>query len=800
MCPSLRGRLRPSGAMPSGMVVPPTAVSETAEHRFHDGLLANGPLGTPLDMPDTGRGHLRRAAEVLGRLSAFVAIAIVMGLLAGALALPFLGLAGAGARIAADRAADLPARLDFDPLPQRSVMLDRKGRPLAHFFDQNRVNVALRDVDPLMRRAIIAIEDHRFFTHGAIDLKATLRAFVSNSAGDEVQGGSSITQQLVKMTLLNQADTPEEQAAATERTYRRKLDELRYAIQVESARSKNWILQRYLNTAYFGDGAYGIETAARHYFSRSASDLTLRQAAMLAGLVKNPAGFDPTRFPAAAEQRRDVVLDRMAELRVVTRERADRVKERPLGLEVSPTPNGCVSARAAFFCDYARRVVLSDKRFGPDQAARRDLLRRGGLSIRTTSAPGFQRSAQRAVDARVDPQDRAIGAIAMVEPRSGAVRAIAQSRPMGRKNGRGETFLNYVVPERYGDSGGFQAGSTFKVFVLAAALDMGISPRARIQAPPEVSIPVSRFRGCGGPLTSEDVWEPGNSTGSGTFDLYRGTRQSVNTFFAKLELQTGLCRPYRLAKKMGIRLTDPDNQQIPAFTLGVAPTNPLSMAAAYATFAARGVHCAPRPVTVVRNVLGEPIGRYRKKCERVLPRRVADTVNDILRGVQEPGGFGHGAGIALEQPSAGKTGTVQSNRAVWFVGYTPDLAAAAMLAGANRLGHWVTLNGQVVGGSRIDTASGSGHAGPIWGGAMKAVQRWLPDRDFVRPGPQTIRGDRVRVPDVTGLEVREARRLLRRGGLFVRVADGLSGSDMVRETSPGSGTRVGAGHEVVLRP
>jgi membrane peptidoglycan carboxypeptidase len=749
-------------------------------------------------MRGTGRDRLRRTAGVVGRLSAFVAVAAVMGLLAGSLALPFLGLAGAGARVAARTAAELPTRLDFEPLPQRSVMLDRNGRRLATFFDQNRVTVPLAEVDPLMRGAILAIEDHRFYEHGALDLKGTLRALVSNSAGDEVQGGSSITQQLVKMTLLEQAKTPEEQAAATERTYRRKVDELRYAIQVESDRSKDWILQRYLNTAYYGDGAHGIEAAARHFFSRSASDLTLRQAALLAGLVKNPAGFDPTRFPEAARERRDVVLDRMAQLGIVTREDADRAKQRPLGLDLSPTPNGCVSASAAFFCDYARRLFLADERFGPDEAARRDLLRRGGLTLLTTLDPRFQRAAQRSVDARVDPRDRAIGALAMVQPRSGAVRAIAQSRPMGRNAERGQTFLNYVVPEEYGDAGGFQAGSTFKAFVLAAALDQGISPRARIQAPPRISVPVSRFRGCDGPLTSTDVWEPGNSTSSGTFDLYQGTQQSVNTFFAKLELQTGLCRPYRLAQELGIRLDDPDNQQVPAFTLGVVPTSPLAMAGAYATFAGRGVHCTPRALSVVRNADGEPIARYGRDCDRVLPPDVADTVNDILRGVQEPGGFGHGAGIALDQPSAGKTGTIQSNRAVWFVGYTPTMATAAMLAGANRQGHWVTLNGQVVGGSLIDSASGSRHAGPIWGGAMQAAQRWLPDRDFVPPPREVVRDSRVRVPDVTGLEVGAARLLLRQAGLFVRVADGLAADDTVRSTLPAAGERVGRGHEVLL--
>jgi membrane peptidoglycan carboxypeptidase len=272
----------------------------------------------------------------------------------------------------------------------------------------------------------------------------------------------------------------------------------------------------------------------------------------------------------------------------------------------------------------------------------------------------------------------------------------------------------------------------------------------------------------------------------------------VNTFFAKLELQTGLCRPYRLAQQMGIRLDDPDNQQVPAFTLGVVPTNPLAMAGAYATFAGRGEHCTPRALSVVRNADGDPIARYRKDCDRVLPPEVADTVNDILRGVQEPGGFGHGAGIALDQPSAGKTGTIQSNRAVWFVGYTPTMATAAMLAGANRQGHWVTLNGQVVGGSRIDSASGSRHAGPIWGGAMQVAQRWLPDRDFVPPPREVVRESRVEVPDVSGLDVRAATRLLRQAGLFVRVADDLGPGDTVRSTVPAAGERVGRGHEVLL--
>lgn len=678
---------------------------------------------------------------VASRLLAIVAVSAAMGLLVAGIVLPFAGVAALTGRAVADGTAKLPRELTPQPLAQRTRVLDQNGRVLATFYDKYRVNVALEDVAPVMRKAIVAIEDYRFYRHGALDLKGTLRAFVQNqTSGQVVQGGSSLTQQLVKMTLLAQAKTPTEQAAVTEDTYHRKLKELRYAIALEKEHDKDWILERYLNTAYFGDGAYGIEAASRHYFSRPAARLRLHQAALLAGLVKNPTGYDPTNNERRALRRRNVVLTRMAQLGVVSREDASAAKSRGLRLKLNRTRNGCVSSVAPFFCDYARAFLLRDKVLGDTPEERRERLASGGLTIKTTLDRRMQRAADLSVRRHVNPTDRAIGGLAMVEPGTGAVRALAQSRPMGGRKKQGQTFINYLVPAKYGNANGFQAGSTFKVFVLSAAIAQGIPLGTRIKAPPKVSLPVSRFRGCGGGLRSTETWEPENSTGSGTFNLYTGTQQSVNTFFAKLELRTGLCRPYRLAKRMGIDLDDPDNQQVPAFTLGVVNTNPLSMAEAYATFAARGVHCASRPVTQVLDRNGEVLKRYRKRCSRVLARPVADAVNDILRGVQEPGGFGHNAGLALEQPSAGKTGTINRNMAVWFVGYTPNLATAAMIAGANRQGHWVTLNGQVVGGTRIGRAAGSTNAGPMWGDAMKAIQQRLPDRDFHAPDRKRIKG------------------------------------------------------------
>lgn len=686
-----------------------------------------------------------RFATAASRLVAMVAVSVTIGALLAAMVAPFLAVGVGGVRWADENAERLlPAQLPIEPLPQRSRLLDRHGDEVAMFFDEYRIVVPLEDVAPVMLKAVLAIEDHRFYEHGPLDAEGTLRAFVQNQAQDEVvQGGSTITQQLVKLTLVNQAETDAEREAATAPTYERKLRELRYAIGVERAYEKDWILERYLNLAYFGDGAHGVETAARHFFSRSASELALRQAALLAGLIKHPTQYDPTEKPAVARERRDVVLDRMAELRIVSQAEADRAKSRGLGLKITPAGNGCVASAAPFFCDYVYNYLLRDDALGDTTGERERALKTGGLSIETTLDMRMQRAAERSVRRHVYPTDQAIGGLAMVEPGTGAVRALAQSRPMGKNQSRGETFLNYVVPPAYGDARGFQAGSTFKVFVLSAAINQGIPLRTRIRAPNQVSLPVSRFRGCDGFLRSTEVWRPQNSTGSGTFNLITGTRQSVNTFYAQLELRTGLCEPFRLAERMGIELNDPDRQQIPAFTLGVVETNPLSMAEAYATFAARGVHCASTPVAAVRDEAGSVVHTYSPRCERVLRRQVADGVNEVLRGVQEPGGFGHGAGIALDQPSAGKTGTIDQNMAVWFIGYTPDLAAAAMIAGANRDGHWVTLNGQTVGGERITEAFGSTEAGPMWGDAMKVAQKWLPDRDFVSPPQRIVKGSRA---------------------------------------------------------
>jgi membrane peptidoglycan carboxypeptidase len=742
-------------------------------------------------------------AAILSHLGVMVAVAAVMGVLAAGMAIPFAGVGGLSARTVADEMEKLPAKLTAEPLAQRTRLLASNGAPLATLYDQNRVNVPLSKVAPIMRKAIVAIEDYRFYQHGALDLKGTLRALVTNqTSGGTVQGGSSITQQMVKMTLVNQADTKAEQQAATADTYQRKINELRYAIAFEQKYSKDWILQRYLNIAYFGDGAYGIEAAARHYFSVHASQLNLRQAALLAGLVKNPSGYDPTDNPDRAKERRDTVIARMAELNVISASEAKRTENQGLGLKVSHAGNGCISSAAPFFCDYALQYLLQDKGLGKTVEDRRRLLYTGGLTIKTTVDLRMQRAADRSVRRHVFPTDQAIGGLAGVVPGEGEVRFLAQSRPMGSDRGKGQTYLNYVVPSKYGDAAGFQAGSTFKAFVLAAAIKQGIPLSTTINSPPSISLPVHSFRGCHGYPRSSEIWSVHNSTSSGMMNMYSGTQESVNTFFAQLEMRTGLCAPYQLAKAMGITLTDPAHQMVPSFTLGVADTDPLSMAGAYATFAARGLHCDTRPVTEVLNSSGKQIEDFPKQCRQVIRSDVADAVNDVLKGVQEPpAGFGYQAGLALHQQSAGKTGTISDNKAVWFVGYTPQLATASMIAGANSLGHWLTLNGQTVGGSYITTAHGSTTAGPMWGDAMHVIEQWLPDGGFHKPNPQTIQGQLVTVPSVYGYSPSQAADVLRKAGFTPVIGPMVNSANAygtVAYLSPGSGTQLGTGSTVTI--
>ncbi len=739
--------------------------------------------------------------QVLAHLGVMAMVSVVLGIVVAGLAIPFAGVLGFAARDVSDSMNELPESLQTKPLAQASQIVARDGTRIASLYDENRVNVPLTQVADVMRQAIISIEDYRFYEHGAIDLKGTLRALATNSAaGGVVQGGSSITQQMVKLTLVSQAQTKEEQQAATEESMARKIKELRYAIAFEEEHTKDWILERYLNLAYFGDGVYGVQAAARHYFSTDAKRLTLSQAALLAGLVKNPVGYDPTRNPNKAFERCNIVLERMAQLQVIPVAKARAEAKKGLGLQITPSRNGCMFSRAPFFCDYVVNYLLRDPALGATREDRKALLQSGGLTIKTTLDPRFQDAADEAVERYVYPTDNAVGGVAMVEPGTGAVRAISQSRPMGLKTGRGESMINYVVPKSYGGSRGFMPGSTFKPFVLAAAIRQGIPLTTTFNSPPRLTISGSSFANCPGAGNFVDPWSLGNAGGQngGLRNLYTGTAGSVNTFYAQLEAKTGVCEPWRLANKLGVDV--PESARFPPMVLGTSDTSPLQVAEAYASFAARGVHCDARPVSALLDGNKNVVKAYPKQCSQVLPSAVADAVNDVLQGAFRTGGTA--ASIHISQPTAGKTGTETESKATWLTGYTPNIAMSAFIGGVNEAGHPISLNGQVLGGRYIGNGSGAGTTGPIWQAAMDAIAQWLPDTPFEKPSGEDIKGLLTEIPSVFGMSPEEARRVLEDAGFKVEVAsgevDGEAPAGTVQYTSPSRGETTGSGDTVTL--
>src|SRR5687767_871447 len=343
---------------------------------------------------------------------------VVAGLILAAMLVPATAFAGVTLSRLTQAIIDLPADLADDPAAQTTHVLSSDKQKMAYFYRENRQDVPLASISPIMRQAILAIEDNRFYNHGALDLQGTVRAVINNATGRPTQGGSSITQQLVKLTLVQQARTQEEIEAATAPSIGRKIRELKLATEYEKTHSKDEILERYLNIAYYGDGAYGIDAAARHWFSTSAAALTTNQAAVLAGVVKNPSYYDPKRAPERATQRRNTVLAVMAEQGKISPADAERLMAQPLGLKITAFAAGCASAsnNAAFACDYVRRFLLQESALGQTVAERAAVLERGGLTIESTIDPMMQRTIHQAVTSTVAPTDRAIGAQALIEP------------------------------------------------------------------------------------------------------------------------------------------------------------------------------------------------------------------------------------------------------------------------------------------------------------------------------------------------------------------------------------------------
>ncbi|MFC5813934.1 transglycosylase domain-containing protein [Nonomuraea harbinensis] len=662
-----------------------------------------------------------------------VGAAAAAGVLTAAIALPAVGGAGAMFVNTAEELNLKAMTLKEPPLAEKTTLLDAKGDEIGQFYEEYREVVTLDEISEVMKTAIIAIEDFRFYEHGAIDIEGTLRALAKNlTSGGIAQGGSSITQQYVKQVLLNSAVTDEEKAKALEASYARKLNELRYAMGVEEKYTKDEILEKYLNIAYFGASANGVEAAAKRFFGVSAKDLDLVQAATLAGAVQDPNRTDPNlgrQQRTRLLERRNVVLNRMHELGKITDEELEKAKAKKLGYKGTPLPGGCGASPYPYYCMYVRAEILNNPVFGKTKKERTQLLNRGGLTIKTTLDPKMQRAAERAIKKWVHASDNPVASEALVEPGTGEIKAMAASRTYGRSKKRNEMSYNVVADAAHGGGVGFQAGSTFKTFTLLAGLKEGmkVNDGFSVGAGYRAS-GYSTFKNCKGENIGDPSHTVTNDEGSGGFKtLQTGTWGSVNTFFMKLEEEVGLCDTIKTAKSLGIKRSDGlPLQEYSTFTLGINEMDPVTVANAYAAIGARGKYCEPMVVTEITDRDGK-VKKYEPKCKQVMDPEVADAAANILEGVFTKGTMRGVGGIG--RPAAGKTGTTDAQATAWFAGFTPDLAGAVSI-GDPRGSQKYKLNNVTIGGRYYGSVFGASIPGPIWRDTMLAALKGTKATDF----------------------------------------------------------------------
>jgi 1A family penicillin-binding protein len=594
--------------------------------------------------------------------------------------------------------------IDLDALSQRSRVLDAHGNLMTYLYrEENRQVVPLADVPPVLVDTVLQVEDDGFWEHGGIDVQSIARAFFTNvEAGDVEQGGSTITQQLVKNALLT-----------TEQSLDRKVREAVLAVRLEDRMSKEDILERYLNTVYLGNGTYGVQAAAELYFGVDAKALDRAQAAFLAGLIRNPVGYDPFTHPEESLERRNLVVDVLRRQGSIEQFEADAIKLVPIptqAFDLTPKPKD-------YFLQEIVQRLLQDDRLGETQSDRYNALFRGGLTIKTTFDAARQWQAAAAVsEVLPDTGGMFTAAVVSVEPGTGAVRAMV--------GGPGFEEAKYNIATA---GIGRQPGSSIKPIVLAAALEQGISPKSTINGAAPCKLPNE-----GG---TPDPWEVDNYEGSrgGVMDLGKAIQKSLNCAFARLALVVGLDDVAAMAKNLGITSPLPE---VPSMSLGSLEVLPIDMAAAYATFAADGVYAEPYFVSDVLDRDGEVIFHHEPKTRRALSEGTARWMNEILTGVVS-GGTGTKARFADRRPAAGKTGTTSNYADAWFVGYTPQLSTAVWMGSPTGTENKMTN----VGGIRV---TGGSYPARIWQAFMGPAMEGLEPLGFQQP-PEAERGEYLHI-------------------------------------------------------
>ncbi|KUI22866.1 penicillin-binding protein [Mycobacterium sp. GA-1285] len=712
---------------------------------------------------------------------------LLASVITAALMFPVVGGFGLVSNRASDVVANGSAQLVEGEVPQVSTMVDAKGNVIAWLYNQRRFEVPSDQIANTMKLAIVSIEDKRFAEHNGVDWQGTLTGLSGYLSGNlDTRGGSTIEQQYVKnYQLLVIAQTDAEKRAAVETTPARKLREIRMALTLDKTFTKSEILTRYLNLVSFGNGAFGVQDAAQTYFGVNAIDLNWQQSALLAGMVQSTSTLNPYTNPEGALARRNLVLDTMIQNIPEEEEALRAAKETPLGVLPQPKelPRGCIAAGdRAFFCDYALEY-LARAGLSKEQVAR------GGYLIRTTLDPDVQGPVKAAVNQFASPNlDGVASVMSVVRPgkESHPVLAMASSRTYGLNLDAGET----MQPQPFslvGDG----AGSTFKLFTVAAAMEMGMGINAQLDVPAQF-----QAKGLGSsdtPGCPAATWCVKNAGGyRGAMNITDALATSPNTAFAKLISQVGVQRSVDMAVRLGLRSYalpgtardyDPASnesladfikrQNLGSFVLGPIEVNALEFSNVGATLASGGVWCPPNPIAQVIDRHGEEVSVTTEACEQVVPEGLANTLATAMSKDDQGAGTAAAAAgsVGWDLPMAGKTGTTEAHRSSAFLGFTNTLAAG------NYIYDDSTAPGELCSFPLRKCGYGDLYGGNeparTWFAAMKPIANnfgevRLPPTDprYVEGGPGS------RVPSVSGLTESAARQRLRDSGF--QVADQAS--------------------------
>jgi len=760
----------------------------------------------------------RRDHNIFANATSLLICGLLAGVVVAAAAFPAVAMSGLAAKAGGQSFAQLPSELKEVSAPQmtRIFASDNKTQ-IAVMYDEFRADVPLKKININMQHAIVAAEDHEFYHHNGVDLKGVARAFVNNNSGKAQQGASTLTMQLVRMSLAYSATNPQEVVDATKDTPKRKVTEMKYALQIEKELSKDQILERYLNVAPFGNRAYGVSAASQVYFNKTPDKLTIAESALLASMVKAPTAFNPTTasgYPQALN-RRNYVINDMKDLGYITQADADKAHATKIARTVKHVGNGCVSVAKnnwGFFCDFFYRWWLSQETFGATSYDRERRLKSGGYRIVTSMDINAQESARKEINDRISDNNRNALMLAGVEPGTGRVRVLAANRkfklddtdhpqnkissdPAKAAKGARGTYPNTTNPilTGGGDINGYQAGSVFKMFTMVAALEKGYPLATSIKAEDrfksEYIISPSSPAACPG----THFYCPSNAGDeAGVYNMWTGFGSSVNTFFVPLEQRAGAENVVDVAKRFGVQfrssadaaLADDEASahQWGAFTLGVSASTPLDMANAYATLAGDGMYCQPTPVQEIKTQSGEKIDVGNPHCTRATSSDVARAALDAARcpigdqaqlgncGGHTTAGVAHGI---IDHPIYGKTGTTDQDKTAALIIGSTSLTVAGYLVNPDYANHSDRMSHDIVNPAVIET--------------MADYMQGKPKVQFKRPTSDKISiGEQRSIPSVRCDSVDSAKAQISGAGFEVSVSGTQVESDCPKGTVAGT--------------